>query len=288
MAQSPGPFQRFDALHPLRRGLAAHWPISGGGGEVHALDTVGSAWMGAGANAPIWHYDSRGVAVDFTASNSESLESDAGVLDGRFVSHGTLCAWVRVKSTSANGGIFNSYVDTQSEVSLKMYSSLRRIQFSHRVNGASYINCYTYGSEVLALDTWHFIVYRSKPGGHQIFIDNVQTSPWYLSGNSSAEKFFFDPAKTGWIARAGKHSTGSYLDGQVGNVRTYDYPLEDEELTELFHNPWPEYDRATTSPVVMAAAAGGAGSGGGGGGGAGGISTPISRTVSRNVARLTG
>ena len=238
--------QNWVGLLDITTGLDAHYSF-----DLFPTDSSGNAYDGTLTN---------GAVVDTTPATNQigsgklSLDGvndyvnlDAHLSNFDSLTTGTISAWV--KTTGGSQWIFSASDsgDSNSDISLRLDSS-GHLQLDVWEGGA-----------VLAVETtatvndgnWHHVAATVGPGGNALYIDGVQASVNYLTGNSSSTAFFDD------VTNLDSMSIGRYLndsgsqfhfDGLIDDVRVYDRALSTDDVAKLYS--YTGAPPANVTPVV--------------------------------------
>ena len=208
-----------------KKGLVGYWSFNGPDiSGATAFDRSGS-----GNNGTITG------AVPVSGKYGQALEFD-GV--GDWVDVGLIdmsgpmstCAWVKFNDLPVGGtSVISNHTNTaaNSQYALASVSSSLKFQWDYM----SVTEVYTTASGVLTTGKWYHVCgMRVSDNQARIFVDGTERSTTATGDVQVPTSFTANTA----IGRAGDFD-GAYLDGQIDEVRIYNYALSASEIRDLYN-----------------------------------------------------
>ena len=208
----------------------AHWPMDNDADDaVGTSDGTLQGGVGFVANASGEGVGSHTLSLDGT-NDHVNLTSHASnfPLDD---SARSISGWFNAGSASTQGASFFAYGATGSGQRFSIVAD--RDEASVSVQGG------TWGKRNLGLSAgWHHIAVTYAAGGDSesfsIYVDGVLQSSSSLSGQTRA---IYTQSTVAYIGRSVGTGTTLYYDGDIDDVRLYDYQLSAAQVQYLLENP---------------------------------------------------
>lgn len=220
-------------INVLPDGIAGYWPLNTGTG-IQAYDTSADNSHGVLTNGPGWadgkvgtgslNLDGANDYVDLGSPSSLNITGDI-----------TLSSWVKLNS--ANNDSIISWANSYSSFPFHHNVDTDYIRF----NGGSAGNITS--NEGVKLNEWQHVVVTVDGTELRFYVNGVPDSgnPFTLStANRDSGDGFLTLSR----------STSQYLDGQIDNVKVYDKPLSEEEVTDEYNATKTGVPSALTLPRV--------------------------------------
>ncbi|MBK9947788.1 MAG: DUF4347 domain-containing protein [Nitrospira sp.] len=219
-------------LLDISTGLIGNWTF-----DTNANDSSGNNYNGTLTN---------GAAIDTTVSTNivgtgklsldgvnDYVDLTAHLTNFTALSQGTISAWI--KTTGTSGVIFssNDIADATSGTVLWVNSS-GQLEFLVYENNTALVQV---RSTIAVNDgTWHQVAVTNGASGNVLYIDGVQASVTYSTGNSTTDRFFDDVTgeDTLYIGRDQRSGGSIFFNGTIDDVRVYNRVLTGGDVAQLY------------------------------------------------------
>lgn len=200
-----------------------------------------------------WYNGSSGkfnASLKFDQSD-DYVKSTASDMFDSLTTDGTLSAWVKLKSNASTaykqvisyGSGCGALNENEFEFALdKVDDNNVRVAVwaitgaNPGCGGSNLIEAYS--PSIPNPYAWHHIVYTSNSSGNKLYVDGVQQTVTYSTGNSSTSAFIGGSSAGSSYINVGRAADGiaEVFYGQIDDVRIYNYALTKQQIQLLYNN----------------------------------------------------
>ncbi len=241
--------QSWNGLLDVSTGLEGLWRFDTG-----ATDASGNGNDGTLTN---------GVAIDTNAGTNKigggklSLDGvndfvDLSASRANFtgLTQGTIAGWIKTTSTSGVVLGMSDVADATSGVALWVYSN-GKLAYTVYENNVALLDVQSTSS--VNNGAWHHVAVTVDGSSNKLYIDGVQASVTYSTGNASTHKFFSDVTGVDSMSIGRDQNNGGgrfHFNGLLDDVRVYSRALTAADIVQLMNvNTPPENSVPVTQTV---------------------------------------
>jgi len=225
----------------LEQGLVAHWTFDAT--DVIWTDTGNEIKDASGNN---YHLNSTNLGSDESTvgvlgqalgfGKNTSSEASYGIPDFDTLSSGSISGWIRWNGlegiTPGSGTIFSAGAcnNGQLQISLDKQNSEIDLYIAPPGGCTASIEAST---PLTNPRDWHHFVFTDDSNGNKLYIDGVQRTLNYTSGNATVD-FFFDDINSSQDYHIG-NLNGEDFQGALDDIRVYNRALSADEVRRLYN-----------------------------------------------------
>ena len=216
-------------------GPIAYYDLNAGSGTA-ILDKSGSGLVGIAAGTPAWISGKYGKALDFDGTNDVVTVNDNSIIKPKEI---TVSYWMKLDAQVAFGVPIMKTSSSSWNDGYGFYNRGASSEFTWWVNnyasGTQYVTI-----TVPSVGAWHYITGTfDTTNGAKLYVDGV------LKGSAAGTTAITHSTTSLSI---GYHTGGNYMDGQLDDIKIYNYARSSKQIIEDMNASHP----AVGSPIASA------------------------------------
>ena len=166
------------------------------------------------------------------------VDLDAHTASVASLSEGSIVTRFKYANTTDNQTLFSSSdkSDSSSDINIKTDPAAHRLIFVIRENAGFVLDADLPSDYADGL--WHTYIVAVNSSGNKHYVDGMQVTPDYSTGDASTQGFFSDVNDLDTLRIGNREDSGGneyYWDGDVGELKIYSYALTAQQA-KAYHN----------------------------------------------------